>query len=429
MDTRRRGSLLDCLLAVTLIMLGSIPALGVELKGGENVTIGEDEVVQDDLYITGDTMIVKGRVVGDVVASGRMILIEGVVEGDLIAAAQAIVITGEVTDDVRIAGMTLKLGPEARIGDDVFVAGFSFESEAGSRVQGKTGVTGFQAVLGGEHLQGVEASLVGLRVAGLVGGDVDATVESEAGPAWWTRFMSSPVPLPLVEPGLTVTDEARIDGDLVYKSAAEANVGSKASIAGSISRTAPSREPEVTPTWSDRLATGVRWLVVLLLLGSTLLWLFPDKVAGVAGTLSERPMASLGWGLVTLFGFPVAMLLVLVLTAVLTMAFGMLSLGPAVALVLVLGLLTELALGAKLWVALFYLAPIAFAFAIGKRLLNPDGATEKNRYLGLLVGLLALAVVALIPWLGWVIRIAVIVVGLGAGTLWSVRFLARSDAP
>ncbi len=430
MDTRKRVSLPGLVIgmAVVLLSLAVSPILGVELKSGENVIIGEDEIVNDDLYMTGDTMTVKGRVVGDVVAAGRMIIIEGVVEGDLTAAGQAVIIQGEVTDDVRIAGMTLKLAEDARVGDDVFVAGFSFESEAGSQVLGKTGLTGFQALLAGEHLQGVEASLVGLRLAGLVRGDFDATVESEAGPAWWTGFMQSPIPLPQVEPGLTVADGARIEGDVTYESVAEATVGSAAAVTGTITRAVPKSEPEEKPTFKSRLGTAIRWLVVLFLLGSTLLWLFPDKIVGVADTLVNRPLASLGWGLVTLLGFPVAMLLVLVLTSVLTMVFGMLSLGQGAALVLVLGLLAELALAAKFWIAVFYLAPVVASFGGGRWLLTRNGAAEKSRYLSLLVGLTILMALILIPFLGFLMRLFVIVVGLGAGALWSVRYLARTEA-
>ncbi len=110
------------------ILLVSVPTGAAEFKTGKEVTVAEDEVIDDDLYMTGETMTIKGTVKGDVVASGKVVRIEGVVEGDVMAAGQAVVIDGEVRDDVRIAGMTLKLGEAARVGDDLFAAGFSFES-------------------------------------------------------------------------------------------------------------------------------------------------------------------------------------------------------------------------------------------------------------------------------------------------------------
>ncbi|MGB5516695.1 MAG: hypothetical protein WBP36_19445, partial [Thermoanaerobaculia bacterium] len=70
--------LLAVCLSVSLLL--SSPAGAAEFKTGKEVTIEKDEVIEDDLYMTGETMTVKGTVKGDVVASGKMVRIEGVVE-------------------------------------------------------------------------------------------------------------------------------------------------------------------------------------------------------------------------------------------------------------------------------------------------------------------------------------------------------------
>ena len=307
------------LISLFAVLLSSHPARSVEFKTGEQVTIAADEVLADDLYLTGDSLTVLGRVEGDVVASGRIVRIEGTVAGDLIAAGQVVVIQGEVVDDVRIAGMTLKLEEGARIGDDVIAAGFSFESTPCSRVAGDTRLKGYQALIGGEHLQGLEASLIGLEISGNVIGDVEATVESEAGPAWWTQFVQSPVPLPIVDAGLKLTSEARIEGDLSYHATGPASIAEEATISGEIRHEIKEVPPVPRPSVGQRLGRFIRWIVVLFLVGATLLWLVPDKMKGVGDTVTGRPLASLGWGLVALLGFPVAMILVLVLTLALTM--------------------------------------------------------------------------------------------------------------
>jgi hypothetical protein len=77
---------------------------------------------------------------------------------------------------------------------------------------------------------------------------------------------------------------------------------------------------------------------------------------------------------------------------------------------------------------LFYLAPVVASFAGGRWLLTRTGAPEKSRYLSLLVGLTILTILILIPFLGLLVRLFVIVIGLGAGALWSVRYLARFEA-
>jgi cytoskeletal protein CcmA (bactofilin family) len=415
-----------CLWGMAALLCGSAGA--VEFKTGEQVTIGPQQVIEDDLYMTGDTMTVEGRVKGDVVAAGRVVRIEGVVEGDLIAAGQVIEITGQVLDDVRIAGMTLKTEPGARVGDDCIAAGFSFESAPQSEVGGNTRLMGFQALIGGVHLQGLEASVVGLLISGRVNGGVEAMVESQAGPAWWTRFMQSPVPIPSVSPGLRLTGEAVIDGDLSYRSVAEADIADGARVSGETHHEVRAVEPVEGPSRGERLGKTLRWGVVLLLVGATLLWGLPDKTDGIATILLERPLASLGWGCVTLLGFPVAMVMLLVLTFALAMLFGLMTLGGAVALVLVLGAVTIGLLSATLWVSVVYLAPAMVSLAGGRWLLTRVGRQERSRFLGLLVGLLLLALLALIPFVGSTLRWLVALIGVGAGALWSVRHLARSQA-
>ncbi|MGB5296988.1 MAG: polymer-forming cytoskeletal protein [Thermoanaerobaculia bacterium] len=415
--------LLAVCLSVSLLL--SSPAGAAEFKTGKEVTIEKDEVIEDDLYMTGETMTVKGTVKGDVVASGKMVRIEGVVEGDVMAAGQAVVIDGEVRDDVRIAGMTLKLGEGASVGDDLFTAGFSFESAAGSRVGGKTIVTGYQALIAGEHQEDLQAALVGLRIEGRVAGDVDAAVESEAGPAWWTQFMQSPVPLPDVGPGLTLGTAARVGGDLSYKSMSAAEIADSAHVTGETRHDVKETTAKPEVGMGQKLGRTLRWFVALFLFGAILLWLVPDKMNGVAKAVLERPVASLGWGVVTLIGFPLAMTLVLVVTLVLAMIFGFMTLGKLVALVVILGLLIEILLVTKLWIAVSFLAPVVVSFAGGRFLMTRGGAVEKSRYLSLLVGLALLALFGLVPFVGALVCWLVVLIGLGAGSYWAVRYLAR----
>lgn len=427
MKARRRLSI-SVIQASVVVLFLSAQAGAAEFKTGKEVTIEKDEIIDDDLYMTGETMTVKGTVKGDVVASGKVVRIEGVVEGDVMAAGQAVVIDGEVRDDVRIAGMTLKLGEAANVGDDLFTAGFSFESAAGSRVGGKTVVTGYQALIEGEHLEDLQAALVGLRIEGRVAGNVDAAVESEAGPAWWTQFMQSPVPLPTVDPGLALGSAAEVGGDLSYKSKGGADIADSARVDGETRHDVQETAEAPKVSIGQRLGKVLRWFVALFLFGAILLWLVPDKMNGVAKAVLDRPVASLGWGVITLLGFPLAMTLVLVVTLVLAMIFGFMTLGKMAALVVILGLLLEILLAVKLWIAVAFLAPVIVSFAGGRFLMTRDGAVEKSRYLSLLVGLALLALFSVVPYVGALVCWLVVLVGLGAGSYWSVRYLSGFGA-
>jgi len=118
----KKGLAIVAVLLLNLVWLAPV-AWAVEFKGGEEVVIGPDEVIEDDLYVGAGTITIEGTIKGDLVAAGSEITVNGTVEGDLIAAGGYITINGDIEDDARIAGGTLTLGPNARIGDDVLAAG------------------------------------------------------------------------------------------------------------------------------------------------------------------------------------------------------------------------------------------------------------------------------------------------------------------
>src|ERR687896_859613 len=132
-------------LLASLLFVSS--AWAIETRGGENVTIGADEVVEDDLYVAAQTVTVEGTVQGDLVAAGGTVRVNGgTVEGDLISAGQTVIVNGTVEDDVRIAGQALLVGEDAQIEDDLIAAALSLETEPGSTVGGELLYGGYQAL-------------------------------------------------------------------------------------------------------------------------------------------------------------------------------------------------------------------------------------------------------------------------------------------
>src|SRR5215207_9119181 len=111
------------------LLLVISPVWAVESQSGDQVIIGPDEVVDDDLYATANEIVVEGTVRGDLVAFGRSVTVDGTVEGDLIGAGQSVEIGGEVDDDVRIAGQALLLSEDASVGDDLIAAAYSLQNE------------------------------------------------------------------------------------------------------------------------------------------------------------------------------------------------------------------------------------------------------------------------------------------------------------
>lgn len=212
---------------VILIGLSFAPPLhAIESRSGEQVIIPQDEVINDDLYVAGETIIIDGTVRGDVIGAGRQITINGTVDGDVIAAGQAIAINGRVNDDVRIAGQILKISSSAQINDDVIAAGASFESEAGSAIAGDVSFLGAQALIAGTVEETVQGTMAALELRGTVGENVNVTVgEADAVISIDPPFTPpAPISFPNIPSGFTVTDSAQVGGTLAYRSPSEASI-------------------------------------------------------------------------------------------------------------------------------------------------------------------------------------------------------------
>ena len=414
-------------LLVGLIMAST--AWAVETRSGDSVVIGPDEVVDDDLYVTANNVVIDGTIRGDLVAFGQSIAVDGTVEGDLIGAAQAVQIGGTVEDDVRIAGQTLLLDEGAEVEDDLIAAGFSLENVPDSAVGGTLMYAGYQALLQGTVGEDVNAAANGLELGGEVGANVDAEVDGEDGGP--PPFLFAPqADLPTVDSGLTLTDSATVGGNLTYESSTEAQIDPQAQIEGEVvGEERPAEAEEDAYTFADAVFDNLRSFIALLLVGLILIWIAPNWIRGRAGTVLDRPLASLGWGVLGLVAFLALGVAILLATLVLAVILGLLTLGGLVALIVVLGLLAEVVLVLAFWVFTNYLAQIVVSFLAGLLLVEAvRPGRGSGRVLPLVVGLILYVILRAIPVLGALVGLAVVLLGLGALFHWIWAKLRRGRA-
>ena len=425
---------LSAVLLAILALSMATPAAAFDGRGGDAVTIGPSETINDDLYISAKNFTLDGTVNGDVIAAGETLTINGTVEGDVIAAGQTVIINGTVTGSVRMAGAVLFVGEKAKIGKDVVGAGASLETRPGSQVSRDTIFFGGQTLLGGEITRNLKVFAGGAELRGQIGGNVEAEVgqPEDGGPGPMVYIPQSAITVPSVKGGLTLAPEAKIGGELSYTSAKELQFPTGI-VAGKVTRHAPEVTPVIQPPSPAELfltavLNAVRRLVALILVGLLLTWLFPALLAVNVNQLRATPLPAFGWGLVGIAAFGFSLLLVLVATIVGAVLFGLLTLGSLSGFLVFLGLLALFALILGFVLAVSFLAPVIFSILVGKLILgkiNPELAEHK--LWPLLVGAVLFAGLAAIPCFGGVLSLVVVILGLGA--IWiSGRALLQKPA-
>jgi len=347
-----------------LLLAFSLPSFALERRHGEFVTVAANETVDDTLMATGNTVLVEGVVNGDLLVFGRSLEVRGNVKGDLVSFAKRTVVTGTV--EGRIFNCSESLDLDGEVGHSLYSWGQSLRVDRRAHV-GEGVVAGGDISLEGEVKRG--ATLYGIAdVSGTIGRDLTITGRS-----------------------LSLTNTARLGGNLCarVRQLKDVHIADGATIAGKRDIQVRAKKNQFTrPRFYFHQAV---WLAAAMLVGWLGVVLFPGFFQATTQAVGSV-WGSLGLGIGVLAGVPVAVLVVAVTLV-----------GIPVSLMLLAVYLAAIYL-AKVWVGAF----------LGWILLKPAGATTRDWLLGLLVGLLILTIVGFIPYLGVLVRLGVVCLGLGA---------------
>lgn len=298
---------------------------------------------------------------------GTIVVEEGETVDNLEAFGGSVVVRGTVTGDVTAVGGEVRIERTGAVGGDLQASGGSV-TIAGT-VDGNVDV-------GAGSLALTETGTVGGELrAGVGSATIDGTIRSDAEIGADTIRLGE---------SATIAGDLRYDGDLQ---------GNTDAVAGEI-REDPSLGVDVAPTvqpFASWLFTAYA-LAVNLVLGAVLLALFPRFSDGVADRVASEPLRSGLVGVGVLIGIPV-LLIALAITIV-----G-----------IPLSIVGGFAFGLLLWVGLVY-----GRFAVAAWVLSLVGLG--NRWLALVVGLVAGAALSRlpVPIVGEAIDLVVLLLGLGA---------------
>jgi cytoskeletal protein CcmA (bactofilin family) len=324
------------------------------LAGG---TITRTQPVGGDLIAAGGTIEMDAPVAGDALVAGGNVRVGGNVAQNLYAAGGRLTIDGNVGRNARVAGGKVQVGPGASISGNLTIAGGNIA------VHGA--VKGYVQAAGGEVV---------------LDGPIDGDVVVNGG-----RIRLGP--------------HAKIAGTLTYRSG-EALVSDPAAVVnGRIDRLSSAASGGVAGTAvASRFGFngGWVWSAGLLLLAALFAAAVPPASMRVSSELRTRPWMALLFGFIALVCIPAAVLILMVTV-----------IGIPLAMVVLLAYVILIVLG-------YVACAVGFADAAVARYRPADAQRSSTRVLAAVVAMLALTLVARIPFLGTLVAFLAMLAGIGA---------------
>jgi len=435
------------------------PARAAEIdKDGQ---VAKGEVIADDLLLSGDQVSMNGTIEGNLLVGGNSVTIGGVVEGDLLvganrvelmpgsvvkgnicAGASSIVVNGTVEGSVFAGSAYFTAGQNAEIQGNLYSGSYALELAQGSNIGMDVFAGSAQARFAGEIGRDVNLGSAAVSVEGSIGRNlkVDLGNAAEAGSAGDPSLYMPDVPrqdIPdKVSMGLNVADNASIGGELSYTSTVDLSNGIHSQPAGGVvfSTPVPSENDQ---NWGDRTSnTGFAakaikdWIwhnaqlfLVTLLGGLVGVALWHNCLKDTANAAKEKIWTNLGIGALAIPAIYIASVFVFGMIIAIAVILWLVTIGG-----LGWNVFSMLTLALMLFMSVFGLyvkfgTAILGAWVIGE-FLREKLFPNSGKYVAILVGAVAFAILAGIPVLGWIFKAFVAMVGVGA--LWTVLFRKRT---
>ena len=398
------------LLALGLTTSGLVNTVqAAEIRSGNHVIVAADEVIDDDLFISGQKVEVEGTVNGDLFATANEVIINGTVEGSLFIGGQTLQVNGDVNGSIYAGGYSLLVGRESEIGRNLYFGGFNLQTEKGSTIGRSVYASAYQVIIDGDVANDVATGSGALEINGTVGGNVDAQV-SEAGSA--PLFMPNfPGSVPMVATGYRLGEEVEIGGqeNIEITGGVRVNVG----------------ESIADYAWNV-LRGRLGEFIALLIVGGLLLWLWPNMVQSTSTAAQKKPLPSAGWGCLVTLVFPILLTVAIIALILVAILIGLVTFGELNGNVVSIGAVSIAWIAVVFNFILFIVTKVIVAFLVGRLILTRFVPRMKPLWLNiasLALGALIYELLRVIPVVGWIVALITILVGLGA------MFIAARQRP
>ena len=361
----RRGSALALVFAgLSVAMMLPVQASATELRKGDRVSIGRDEVIHSDLYVAGGQIRIAGTIEGDLVVAGGDVEVSGHVLGDLLSASGQVRMTGQVDGSIR--GYAGNITVKGKVGRNVMTCGGDVNIDRDATIGGSlTSFSGRLSIDG--HVQRDVMAMGGqANLSGIVGGSA--------------KFRSDE---------LNIDSTAQIGGPVNFEGNKPPHVDEGAKLASPVHFEKIIHGPDYSSP--HYYIWQLIWASAYILFGLVLFALMPTFSSQAVNSAEENLGASLGLAVLVGFGLPIA---------------------ACITCVTVVGLFVGLSTLA-LWYGALHFGLVVVGALIGQWLM---GRTNELWPLvaRMCVGVVIVRLFAMIPHAGWVFKYAAAFWGLGA---------------
>jgi hypothetical protein len=348
-----------------------------------NIYVGSNEVVNNTFMDFGGTVDIRGAINGDVIVGGGNVTISGSVSGDVLSAGGNIKITGPVGGNVRVAGGTVEI--DSKVGKNINVLAGTFvlgdKSEVGGNVLFGAGTANLSGKISGY----VDGNSGNIDLAGEFNQDVNVTIDKNG--------------------QLVLSPNAMVKTNLKFSAAEESQLVKEGGVVqGQTTFNTITRQTQTAQKhWSGYFFWKLVSLFGILVVGLVLVSLHRKGVEKVVHQLINKPWSNLGWGVVYSIITPI----ILILLAATIIGIPLLLIGFAV------------------YAILLYIGKIFVGLALGQILIGKiakmsgkNKPVKKGKEASLIwpmiLGLVVIVILISIPIIGWIIKLLVLWLGLGA---------------
>jgi hypothetical protein len=350
-------------------------------KGLGTITVPSNETINDTLVAVADTVDISGTVTGDLIAFARRVTIRGTVHGNVFGFGKNVEVAGNVNGSVFGFGQNIQAS--GIIGHNLWGFGQDLRVTSACQLQENASLFGSDMTVEGD---------IG-RDLTTMGGTVDVISKIERDFLFRGGMLTLRAPATI---GRNLSATSRATKNIQIDSGVEIHGNKKIEIEN--------------PKQSKYRTTGFYFgqllrIVAAFIMGLLLFWVFPNA-ARPPFTTGMGLLKSGGVGFLAAVAIPIAALILAITLVGIPIALASLA----------------------LWLLGLYLAKIMIAKSIGNAFFGAQAGMFSSA-LGLFIGTVVVVVAVNLPYIGSILNILLMLIGLGGLVLTVYSGWRRETAP